>query len=226
MNLGARRGSTNGSRFLALEKHLIDQVELGVELIAAEQILKHHKSVGQAAMAHGLQATLEKVAAQFDLEIVSVDNSTLKKHATDFGHAKKPTMARALIDRYPQLQGQLLLVKPGKAWITAQTSVTRPARKAVWVYENEDMNTFACRKHSMKPLGTCACPDKAGFVEKFGFDPYGQAKFKGICPELVADLEAVPTAGKIPDAHQVAAIWVAHWTCANYAVKHSPFAAA
>jgi hypothetical protein len=180
-------------------------------------------------MAHGLQAVLEKVASEHDLEIVSVDNAKLKNYATGNGHAKKPTMARILIDRYPQLQGQLLLVKPKPAWVKAQTSVSRPARKAVWVRcgspktHSECCGNYVCRKHSFKHVHDCVCPEVSEFEAKFGFSPYGQPRFKGVCSELVADLEAVTIAGKIPDDNQVDAIWVAHWACANYAVINSPF---
>ena len=225
--LGAKRGNTNGARFLKFEAFLEKRIEHGVELIAYEQALTHtpHQAVRQAAMAHGLVVVLEKVATKHGIEVVTVEVPTLKKHATGSGLAKKPTMIRILIDRFPQLQGRLVLVKPTSSWKQHNTRTVRRARKAVWVKCQVCCENYVCRKHKGKHVHDCNCPDVTVFEAKFGFSPYGQPAFKGKDPELVEDLERITFHGKIPDDNQVDAVWVAHWACENYAIGSNPFTA-
>jgi Holliday junction resolvasome RuvABC endonuclease subunit len=99
--LGEKRGSTNGIRFLAFRTWLEsvhDKEHL--ERIAYEQTLTRHRSGAQAALANGLVAIMEAFASQRGVELVTINNATLKKWATGSGRAEKADMLLAAQRRW------------------------------------------------------------------------------------------------------------------------------
>ena len=76
----------------------VEEAEIGT--VAYERVLGHHRGAGQSALAHGFVAVLEEVAEHYQLELMNIHGSTLKKHATDCGTADKADVILAAWERW------------------------------------------------------------------------------------------------------------------------------
>lgn len=103
-----RRGESPGMRFLRFRRWLQEVLALGQfgpagahpGVIACEQSIAVHRGGHAAAVAHGLQAITQTEAATLRVELTSIAPSSLKKHATGRGNAKKPDMIAAAEKRW------------------------------------------------------------------------------------------------------------------------------
>jgi Holliday junction resolvasome RuvABC endonuclease subunit len=99
----ARRGESEGMRFIRFKAWLREMVAQGVGLIVYEDAIRHHKSGAAAAVAHGLAASMKMIVAQAkeDLDVVietmPVKPTEVKKLATGKGNAGKKAMKEAAI---------------------------------------------------------------------------------------------------------------------------------
>jgi Holliday junction resolvasome RuvABC endonuclease subunit len=100
------RGESPGMRWLRLRKWLREVIALGGltptrGVIAYEQAVFHHRGASAAAVAHGMAAVAQEVAAELAIELACVTPAELKKFATGKGNAKKDAMLAAARERWP-----------------------------------------------------------------------------------------------------------------------------
>lgn len=100
-HLPPKDATGNGHRFRVFEAWLEDQVRYySVAMICYEKVLPKHKSSAQAALSNGLRASIEKIAATYQLTVEHIHNQTLKKWATGSGRADKQDVMRAALRRW------------------------------------------------------------------------------------------------------------------------------
>lgn len=100
-----RRGDSPGMRWIRFRAWLRDMLKLGGlrrgDVLAYEQPLAAHRGGLAAALAHGLAAIVQEVAAEEGVELASVPVATLKKASVGRGNAKKPEMIAGAKRRWP-----------------------------------------------------------------------------------------------------------------------------
>lgn len=117
LDLGVKRGNTNGTRLMRLRAFVKEKLESGrVTLIVYEKTLTRHKSSHQANLSAQMVGVLEEEASVYGVEVMAVPNNTLKKHATGDGRSKKPRMIRAAWERWSKDRKKWVMVSPGKEY--------------------------------------------------------------------------------------------------------------
>lgn len=93
--LAPRRGDSPGMRYVYLRAKLeaLFASLSTITLVCYEQA--HHRGGAATEIAAGLAATVQAFCAERKIQHTTVHTSTLKKHATGDGRAKKPAMIRA-----------------------------------------------------------------------------------------------------------------------------------
>lgn len=91
---------TMGSKLTRLRGWL-DERFTGVELVAFEKALTHHRGGRQAEQALGMESVLYVWCHDHGVRAVPAHIGTLKKHATGSGNAGKPQMIGAARKRWP-----------------------------------------------------------------------------------------------------------------------------
>lgn len=94
-HLGARPGDSYGVRYLLLRARLAEvrAAYPGLGLVVTETA--HHRGGAATRVALGYQATVETWCVEHAVEHAGVAASTLKRHATGKGNAKKDAMLAA-----------------------------------------------------------------------------------------------------------------------------------
>lgn len=93
-NLRPARDEGQGKRYLLFERKFAAAVNADVDLVVYEDV-KRHSGTQAAHVYGGLVAILQKVCEQHGVPYKGIGVSTIKKHATGKGNAKKGAMVQA-----------------------------------------------------------------------------------------------------------------------------------
>lgn len=94
------RGESPGMRFLRFRKWIREMIDLVKPDLICYERSAHFKGMAAAECHHGFQAELHTECARVGLNVMPVQNSALKKHATGKGNAGKDMMIEAARERW------------------------------------------------------------------------------------------------------------------------------
>jgi len=101
-----RRGESPGMKFLRFRRWLEELTAISsYDVIIYEQAISGRTANANVAQtAFGFAAIVQEICAQNAIEHTTVHASTLKKHATGKGNAKKDAMIIAAKEKWPDIQ--------------------------------------------------------------------------------------------------------------------------